>query len=76
MVCIECSGIHRKLGSHVTKVRSLSLDTWTEVNVRILELLGNERVNSVLEEDLEDYRFEHEQHCPPAAVRTHAEIYN
>ena len=53
VVCIECSGIHRKLGSHVTKVRSLSLDTWTEVNVRILELLGNERVNSVLEEDLE-----------------------
>lgn len=52
VVCIECSGIHRKLGTHVTKVRSLSLDTWTEVHVRILELLGNTTVNSVLEEDI------------------------
>ena len=27
-VCIKCSGCHREIGVHVTKIKSINLDTW------------------------------------------------
>jgi hypothetical protein len=43
-VCIKCSGIHRSLGSHISKVKSVSLDKWSDellkVPINILALVN------------------------------------
>lgn len=47
--CLDCSGAHRKLGTHVTFVRSVDLDTFKEHEVQSLECAGNAVVNSIYE---------------------------
>ncbi|PNF32214.1 Centaurin-gamma-1A [Cryptotermes secundus] len=49
LMCIECSGIHRNLGSHISRVRSLDLDEWPPGHLSVMLSIGNSLANSVWE---------------------------
>ncbi|XP_032523857.2 stromal membrane-associated protein 1 [Danaus plexippus] len=53
-LCIRCAGIHRNLGVHISKVKSVNLDSWTTEQVVYLQQMGNSRARAVYEANLPD----------------------
>lgn len=54
-LCIACSGVHRSLGVHHSKVRSLTLDAWEPEIIKVMMELGNTAVNRVYEACVQEY---------------------
>ncbi|EPY52839.1 GTPase activating protein Ucp3 [Schizosaccharomyces cryophilus OY26] len=44
-LCLRCATIHRKLGTHVSKIKSVSLDQWTDEQVNNMRDWGNINAN-------------------------------
>ncbi|OAY26105.1 hypothetical protein MANES_16G021800v8 [Manihot esculenta] len=49
---MQCSGIHRSLGVHISKVRSATLDTWLPEQIAFIQSMGNEKSNCYWEAEL------------------------
>jgi len=48
-VCINCAGIHRRFGSHISKVKSVSLDKWTPQQIKTMQDIGNAKAKEMYE---------------------------
>ncbi|XP_010422423.1 PREDICTED: probable ADP-ribosylation factor GTPase-activating protein AGD13 isoform X3 [Camelina sativa] len=49
-ICLKCCGVHRSLGTHISKVLSVTLDEWSEEEVdSMIEIGGNASANSIYE---------------------------
>ncbi|KAG8948847.1 hypothetical protein FRC03_000551, partial [Tulasnella sp. 419] len=50
-LCVSCATVHRKLGSHISKVKSVTLDTWTKEQVENMKSIGNLKANALYNPD-------------------------
>ncbi|CAN8269163.1 unnamed protein product [Cochlearia groenlandica] len=51
-ICMQCSGLHRSLGVHISQVRSITLDTWLPDQVAFMQSIGNAKANQYWESEL------------------------
>lgn len=49
-ICLKCCGVHRSLGTHISKVLSVTLDDWSDDEIdAMVEVGGNASANSIYE---------------------------
>ncbi|XP_063730724.1 stromal membrane-associated protein 1-like isoform X3 [Eleginops maclovinus] len=59
-MCIRCAGIHRNLGVHISRVKSVNLDQWTPEQIQSMVDMSNRRAKLLYEAHLPE-NFKHPQ---------------
>ncbi|CAF3262863.1 unnamed protein product [Rotaria sp. Silwood2] len=54
LICMDCASLHRNLGTHLSRVRSLELDEWPPELVQIMRSIGNKLANSIWEANIKN----------------------
>ncbi|XP_069371592.1 LOW QUALITY PROTEIN: arf-GAP with SH3 domain, ANK repeat and PH domain-containing protein 2b [Paralichthys olivaceus] len=54
VICIECSGIHREMGVHYSRIQSLDLDVLGTSELLLAKNVGNASFNEIMEADLSE----------------------
>mmetsp|Transcript_20765 Transcript_20765/g.37810 ORF Transcript_20765/g.37810 Transcript_20765/m.37810 type:complete len:459 (-) Transcript_20765:4-1380(-) len=52
LMCIDCSGAHRNLGTHISVVKSTTLDKWQPKWIETVSKIGNKTGNAFYEHNL------------------------
>uniref|UniRef100_A0AAR2IWV7 ArfGAP with SH3 domain, ankyrin repeat and PH domain 1b n=1 Tax=Pygocentrus nattereri TaxID=42514 RepID=A0AAR2IWV7_PYGNA len=52
LTCIECSGIHREMGVHISRIQSMELDKLGTSELLLAKNIGNSSFNEILEGNL------------------------
>uniref|UniRef100_A0A3Q3N0A8 ArfGAP with SH3 domain, ankyrin repeat and PH domain 2b n=1 Tax=Labrus bergylta TaxID=56723 RepID=A0A3Q3N0A8_9LABR len=52
LICIECSGIHREMGVHYSRIQSLDLDVLGTSELLLAKNVGNASFNEIMEANL------------------------
>ncbi|XP_076868365.1 arf-GAP with SH3 domain, ANK repeat and PH domain-containing protein 1 isoform X2 [Brachyhypopomus gauderio] len=55
LTCIECSGIHREMGVHISRIQSMELDKLGTSELLLAKNVGNSNFNEIMEGNLPSY---------------------
>ena len=70
LMCLECSGAHRGMGVHISFVRSVTMDSWSDKQLKMMTHSSNDELSSFLEEAQRRPAHAPQREVPRARVAT------
>ncbi|GBG64406.1 hypothetical protein CBR_g44290 [Chara braunii] len=67
-LCDRCFGIHRSIGAHISRTKSVSLDAWSAEEVALMKEIGNQRARTFWENNVPTSRTRPSEDSPDSVV--------